>query len=205
MNLYDKLEVPPTASKKDIEKTYRKKAMKQHPDHGGDKETFKELTLAYTILKDPEKRDHYDRTGNTDRPSSQKDTVLRALIIKAFATSDRPIQFICQQLDSQIKELDQKRSSLNSTKNVIELRLAKFLKKHTNELIQETLEASILDIDSDIVSLTTALDELNALLKIFNEFKEPEESNNYSSAKMDLDTLVKQMYGTSGWGKNWGS
>lgn len=205
MNLYDKLEVPTNASKKDIEKAYRKKAMKQHPDHGGDREAFKELALAYNILKDPEKREHYDRTGNTDRPSSQKDTVLRALIIKAFATSDRPIQFICQQLDSQIKELDQKRSSLNSTKNVIELRLAKFLKKHTNELIQETLEASILDIDSDIVSLTTALDELNALLKIFNEFKEPEESNNYSSAKMDLDTLVKQMYSTSGWGKNWGS
>ena len=202
MNLYDKLEVPTNASKKDIEKAYRKKAMKQHPDHGGDREAFKELALAYNILKDPEKREHYDRTGNTDRPSSQKDTVLRALIIKAFATSDRPIQFICQQLDSQIKELDQKRSSLNSTKNVIELRLAKFLKKHTNELIQETLEAYILDIDDDIKSLTTGLDELNDLVKIFKEYGEPDEGNNYSSAKMDVNAFLEQIQ-ASGWGRNW--
>jgi len=198
MNLYDKLEVPPTASKKDIEKAYRKKAMKQHPDHGGDKEAFKELALAYNILKDPEKRDYYDKTGTTDKPSSQKDTVLRALIIKAFATSDKPIQFIYKQLNDQIKELDQKRSSLNGTKNDIERRLKKFLKKHTNELIQETLEASISDIDDDIVSLTTALDELNALVKMFNEFKEPEESNNYSSAKMDANAFLVQMLKSNG-------
>ncbi len=201
MNLYKKLEVPPTASKKDIEKAYRKKAMKQHPDHGGDKEAFKELALAYNILKDPEKRDHYDRTGETDKPPPQKDTALRALIINAFATSDRPIQFIYKQLNDQIKELDQKRSSLNGVKNDIERRLAKFLKKHTNELIQETLEASISDINTDVGSLTTALDELNALVKTFKEYKEPEESNNYSSAKMDVNTFLEQILKSSrgGW------
>ncbi len=202
MNLYDKLEIPTNASKKDIEKAYRKKAMKQHPDHGGDREEFKELALAYNILKDPEKREHYDRTGTTDRPSSQKDTVLRALIIKAFVTSDRPIQFISKQLNGQIKELDQKRSSLNSTKNAIERRLAKFLKKHTNELIQETLEASILDIDNDIKSLTTGLDELNALVKIFSEFKEPSEDSDYSSM-MDVNTFMEQM--KASWNPNWGT
>lgn len=35
MNLYALLEVPTTATKQKIEKAYRKKAMKMHPDHGG--------------------------------------------------------------------------------------------------------------------------------------------------------------------------
>jgi len=44
-------------------KSYRKKAVKLHPDKGGDPEQFKELTAAYEVLSNPEKRELYDKYG----------------------------------------------------------------------------------------------------------------------------------------------
>lgn len=38
-------------------------AMKHHPDKGGDEETFKEISKAYEVLKDSEKRELYDEYG----------------------------------------------------------------------------------------------------------------------------------------------
>jgi len=34
--------------------------METHPDKGGDAEKFKEVTMAYEILNDPDKRAVYD-------------------------------------------------------------------------------------------------------------------------------------------------
>jgi DnaJ family protein A protein 2 len=37
----------------EIKKAYRKKALKEHPDKGGDPEKFKEISKAYDTLMDP--------------------------------------------------------------------------------------------------------------------------------------------------------
>ncbi|KAK7043725.1 Type I HSP40 co-chaperone [Paramarasmius palmivorus] len=60
---YDLLEVSPNASEADLKKAYRKKALRLHPDKGGDPELFKEVTHAYEVLSDPEKRSIYDARG----------------------------------------------------------------------------------------------------------------------------------------------
>mmetsp|Transcript_22767 Transcript_22767/g.50093 ORF Transcript_22767/g.50093 Transcript_22767/m.50093 type:complete len:512 (-) Transcript_22767:29-1564(-) len=61
--LYKLLEVERSATENDIKKAYRKLAIKLHPDKGGDPEKFKEVTKAYQILSDPEKRAKYDKYG----------------------------------------------------------------------------------------------------------------------------------------------
>ncbi|KAL1743287.1 hypothetical protein HDZ31DRAFT_65183 [Schizophyllum fasciatum] len=60
---YDLLEVAPDASENDLKKAYRKKALRLHPDKGGDPELFKEVTHAYQVLSDPDKRSMYDARG----------------------------------------------------------------------------------------------------------------------------------------------
>ena len=60
---YELIGVEKTATQDEIKKAFRKKALKEHPDKGGDPEKFKELSVAYEALSDPEKRKMYDKYG----------------------------------------------------------------------------------------------------------------------------------------------
>jgi len=65
---YETLGVSADFSEGDLKKAYRRLAMKCHPDRNpGDTEAeakFKELSEAYEVLSDPEKRAAYDRYGH---------------------------------------------------------------------------------------------------------------------------------------------
>ncbi|KAL6079652.1 DnaJ (Hsp40), subfamily A, member 4 [Balamuthia mandrillaris] len=61
---YELLGVGPEASPADIKKGYRKMAMEFHPDRNPDAgDKFKEISMAYEVLSDPEKKQVYDRYG----------------------------------------------------------------------------------------------------------------------------------------------
>lgn len=64
---YEILEISRNASAEDIKKAYRKKALKCHPDRNpGDSDAarkFKEISEAYEVLSDDNKRQIYDRYG----------------------------------------------------------------------------------------------------------------------------------------------
>ena len=71
---YDVLGVNKSASKDELKKAYRKLAMKYHPDRNPDdkqaSEKFKELSEAYEILSDDQKRQAYDNFGHEGVNSS---------------------------------------------------------------------------------------------------------------------------------------
>ena len=72
-DFYKTLGVERKASADEIKKAYRKLARKYHPDtnkDAGAEERFKEISEAYDVLSDPEKRKKYDRGGlfNTANP-----------------------------------------------------------------------------------------------------------------------------------------
>jgi curved DNA-binding protein len=63
---YESLGVPRDASAEDIRRAYRKLARQYHPDvnrEAGAEDRFKEISEAYEVLRDDEKRQRYDRLG----------------------------------------------------------------------------------------------------------------------------------------------
>jgi len=67
--LYALLDVERTATAAQIKTAYKKLALKWHPDKHSEEtreeatEKFKEISGAYQVLSNQEKRDYYDRTG----------------------------------------------------------------------------------------------------------------------------------------------
>lgn len=75
---YEILGVSKDASKAEIKKAYRKLALKYHPDKNKEKgaeERFKEISEAYAVLYDDDKRKLYDMYGHSgiDQQFSQED------------------------------------------------------------------------------------------------------------------------------------
>jgi molecular chaperone DnaJ len=70
---YEVLGIAKDASEAEIKKSYRQLARQYHPDaNPGDPsavERFKEITEAYEVLSDAEKRARYDRYGSAEAPS----------------------------------------------------------------------------------------------------------------------------------------
>lgn len=85
-DLYKILGVSKDASKKDIKKAFREKAMACHPDrNGASSDKFFEINQAHSILIDDKKRRFYDETGQTDESDESKiDAEARARLGRLF-------------------------------------------------------------------------------------------------------------------------
>lgn len=65
---YDLLDIPPNSNENEIKKAYRKMSIKWHPDKNPDNKEqatkkFQEISEAYSVLSDDEKRKQYDQFG----------------------------------------------------------------------------------------------------------------------------------------------
>ncbi len=60
-DFYQILGVSETATPEEIKKAYRKLANQHHPDKGGDQNKFKDISVAYDTLGDPQKKAEYDQ------------------------------------------------------------------------------------------------------------------------------------------------
>ena len=70
---YQLLEISPKATQETIHRVYRYMAARYHPDNlgTGNLEKFTQLTSAYTVLSDPNRRSEYDAQRGTRQPTNR--------------------------------------------------------------------------------------------------------------------------------------
>lgn len=87
-NLYEVLGVHKGVTPEDLKKAYWTLAKEYHPDRNGGNEAaeeqFKELSEAYAILSDDEKRKQYDETGEIPKAQKSVEDIARENIMQSF-------------------------------------------------------------------------------------------------------------------------
>lgn len=164
MSLYEDLGVAAEASQDDVKAAYRKAAMKHHPDRaGGCAGTMQTVQSAYDVLGDKVKRDHYDRTGQSDIPDKQSQL------------QQRMMQLFDMALDGQLGEgdmVDAMKDLLHRTVGQIrhrkimrERELARLTKwssrltiKSGDNLYQQLAATKIAQCESDIAEYDAEID-----------------------------------------------
>ncbi len=125
MDYFKILGVDRLASTEDIKKAFKKAALEHHPDRGGDAAKFKELTDAYSVLSDEEKRmeyslmngyglsddliknvdDMFNRTFNTDVNSGRDvTTTLSVSLADVYTGCKKNVKFVDKSVKTKCTE-----------------------------------------------------------------------------------------------------
>lgn len=94
---YDVLGVERSATPGDIKSAHRRRAKATHPDHGGDRQAFEDVTLANVVLSDQGKRAKFDATGEMDadaaaNPDAAAFGIIGQLIAQALEQEPDPLK-----------------------------------------------------------------------------------------------------------------
>jgi curved DNA-binding protein CbpA len=119
-DLYAILGTERDASLEEIERAFRTKAKALHPDAGGSEEDFKALSQAIRVLRDPGKRAHYDRFGESQDGATAGDPAVQLVrheveaLITAYLSKDNGalahtdvVALMVSVFDQQITALEQ--------------------------------------------------------------------------------------------------
>lgn len=87
VSLYDDIGLPADATTAEIAAAYRRLSKKHHPDAGGDPDTFAKISRAVAVLRDPQRRAEYDKTGREDFTEVSPDAAAIAALSAAFDDS----------------------------------------------------------------------------------------------------------------------
>ena len=119
---YKVLGLNPGASKDEIKKAYRKLALENHPDHGGNEDRFKQVNEAYSILTGKSK----PKQQGWDKPPQHQNINLDDLFGKYSPFSDmfgqRPPRPQQQKPQQKIRDLTDEEINFNFKISLAELK-----------------------------------------------------------------------------------
>ena len=177
-SLYDDLELPKTCTSEEIKQKYRILAQLHHPDKGGDVEKFKRMKLAYEVLNDPIKREHYDSTGDHYNDINIDSEVMGRL---AFMVSQF-VQHINPEFDDLILKMKIEIRALQqlTTNAIVECNdlIAKFniiskkirLKKEGENLLKLVVDKKVLGLHNEVINHKRGLIVFARMLEVLDDY-----------------------------------
>lgn len=183
-NLYEILEVEPSASEDEIKKAYRKKAQAVHPDKGGDTELFQEIAKAYEILSNAEKREHFDKTGEEFRDEI-KEEVIGALIHIVMSVIDNNDSRYIDVIAIARKSVEEQQNRHQISKKQLEKQIASLENTASRIIVAEgkenILQSAILSNITNLETQIAALDKVNQIgvriLEMLSDYTYQKETN----------------------------
>ena len=176
--LYDDLDLPKTCTSEEIKQKYRILAQLHHPDKGGDVEKFKRMKLAYEVLSDPIKREHYDSTGDHyDDINLDSEVMGRlAVMLSQFVQHINPeIDDLILKMRMEIRGLQQLTSiaiiecnNLIAKLNTISKKIK--LKKEGENLLKSVVDKKILGLHTEIINHKRGLIVFARMLEVLDDY-----------------------------------
>ena len=177
-SLYDDLELPKNCTSEEIKQKYRILAQLHHPDKGGDVEKFKRMKLAYEVLSDPIKREHYDSTGDHYSDVNLDSEVMGRLsvMVSQFVQHINPeIDDLILKMRIEIRALQQM-----TTNAIIECNdlIAKFniiskkirLKKEGENLLKLVVDKKVLGLHNEVINHKRGLIVFARMLEVLDDY-----------------------------------
>ncbi len=177
-SLYDDLELPKTCTSEEIKQKYRILAQLHHPDKGGDVEKFKRMKLAYEVLSDPIKREHYDSTGDHYNDVNLDSEVMGRLAVMV----SQFVQHINPEFDDLILKMKIEIRALQqlTTNAIIECNelIAKFniiskkirLKKEGENLLKLVVDKKVLGLHNEVINHKRGLIVFSRMLEVLDDY-----------------------------------
>lgn len=177
---YEVLGVERTASAEEIKHAYRKLSRLHHPDReGGDHERMAEITTAYRILSDPQKRAHYDASGEEKNFTAIEEQAMR-MIADAFGAyldvdglfDQDPVAHIRQSINESIGTTEKKIDELHRGIRRIERKARKVRKKKGGEdLYANVVRMRVAGLQNQISAAKGYLDLARKGLELMDEYE----------------------------------
>ncbi len=151
-DLYQILGVRRAASQGEIQRAYRSKAKTSHPDGGGSVKAFSEISTAYTVLTDPNRRERYDSTGDIEplRPNNLDVSAIEVIAQKLGMIIHAECDVTSVDLDALIEQairedIAERNAGISSLRRAIERarRIRDRVKRKTNG--EDNMLARVLD------------------------------------------------------------
>ena len=177
-SLYDDLELPKTSTYEEIKQKYRILAQLHHPDKGGDAEKFKRIRLAYEVLSDPIKREHYDSTGdhyddvNLDSEVMGRLAVMLSLFVQhinpEFDDLILKMKFEIHALQQQTTNAIVECNNLIAKMNVISKKIK--LKKEGENLLKSVVDKKVLGLHTELINHKRGLIVFARMLEVLEDY-----------------------------------
>jgi len=179
MNPYTVLQVSPQATDEEIKKKYRLLAQQNHPDKGGNVETFQQINLAYSILSDPTRRKHFDSTGEYQVNNSLREEALGnlSMILNHFINEINPDveDLIVLMKNDANREKEQLNNAITNCLNMLsklEKVLRKLKKKKEGENILKMFTSQrIKALENDIITFNKKIEVCDKMLEILEDYE----------------------------------
>ena len=181
-DLYQILGVRRSAAPEEIQRAYRRKAKTSHPDGGGSVKAFSELSTAYTVLTDPNRRERYDRTGEIEpaRPNNLDVSAIEVIAQKLGLIIHAECDVTSVDIDALIEQairadIAERNAGISSLRRAMERarRLRDRVKRKTNG--EDNMLARVLDwhettAKSHIKQSEEAVSSMERALEILKDY-----------------------------------